>query len=352
MINNIPPKRDRFSTVMKGFAYASLFMRLLYAFLFYWMGRGNLFVFSFVCALVWLVLAILNHNHHSQLAFGVGVFEISIFALVATVLMGWESGFYLVLIEAIPLNFYNVKMKKSARVLLGCVLSAVLLILFGYAKFTPLPGVLDSSMTTLIYAVNLVAICFIFALMGYLFELSSSDAEKEIVIANQKLLTVANTDPVTNLINRRIMMNKIEAERAKVDLGGKPFSLIMIDIDNFKQINDEYGHEGGDFVLVNLSKMISISVRKTDIVSRWGGDEFLILLPETLVQYGELVAEKVRLRITHAPFVYREMDIAVTVTLGVAQCDGTTNIGGCLRRADQALYQGKQIGKNRVVTYE
>jgi diguanylate cyclase (GGDEF)-like protein len=161
---------------------------------------------------------------------------------------------------------------------------------------------------------------------------------------------MANTDPVTNLINRRMMMNRIEDEKVKVDRGGKPFTVVMVDIDNFKSINDAYGHDGGDFVLVQLAERIKLSLRKTDLVSRWGGDEFLFLLPETRLNEGAKVAEKVRDRIIKTPFVYRERDIQVTLTFGVSQCSMDVGVGSVIRKADQALYLGKEMGKNRVVT--
>jgi diguanylate cyclase (GGDEF)-like protein len=204
----------------------------------------------------------------------------------------------------------------------------------------------------LCFGINLVGVSISLAVSGYLFELSNLDEEKEILLSSQKMLMAANTDPLTDLINRRIMMIKIEQEKERVNAGEKPFSLIMIDVDNFKQINDEYGHDGGDFVLINLARMINMCLRKSDLVSRWGGDEFLVLLPETPAQNGQMVADKIRYRITNSPFVYREMDIPVTVTLGVAQCDNFTGVGSSIRKADQALYNGKHDGKDKVVLSE
>jgi diguanylate cyclase (GGDEF)-like protein len=201
----------------------------------------------------------------------------------------------------------------------------------------------------ILFAVNLIQGLLSFSLLGYFFEQAVETAENEIIQANQRLINMANTDPVTSMINRRVMMNRIEDEKAKVDRGGKPFTIIMVDIDNFKQVNDEYGHDGGDFVLIRLSERISYALRKTDLVSRWGGDEFLLMLPETRLADGKAVAEKVRNQIITTPFVYRELDIPVTMTFGVSECNANNSIASSIRKADQALYRGKQLGKNQVV---
>jgi diguanylate cyclase (GGDEF)-like protein len=165
---------------------------------------------------------------------------------------------------------------------------------------------------------------------------------------NKRLTNLASTDPVTNLANRRTMLSRINQEKMRLERTGEAFSLIMIDIDNFKVVNDEYGHDAGDFVLVTLAAIINFIIRKQDHVARWGGDEFLVFLPETSVTGARVVAEKIRARILTTPFIYREMDIPVTVTLGVSECDADSGIGNCIRKADIALYAGKQAGKNRV----
>ena len=186
-------------------------------------------------------------------------------------------------------------------------------------------------------------------MIGYFFEKRAGEIESSLLLANKRLTNLASTDPVTNLANRRIMLSRIDQEKEKLEQTGEAFTLIMIDIDNFKEINDEYGHDAGDFVLVNLAAIINFIVRKQDQVARWGGDEFLVFLPETGTEGGRVVAEKIRARILTTPFIYHEMDIPVTVTLGVSICDTNIGIGNCIRKADLALYTGKQAGKNRVI---
>jgi diguanylate cyclase (GGDEF)-like protein len=199
------------------------------------------------------------------------------------------------------------------------------------------------------FLINLVWVITSLSVVGYFFEKRAGEIESTLITANKRLTNLAATDPVTNLANRRTMLSRIDQEKLKLEQSGEVFTLIMIDVDNFKAINDEFGHDAGDFVLVTLAAIINFIVRKQDQVARWGGDEFLVFLPETGAEGGRVVAEKIRARILTTPFIYHEVDIPVTVTLGVSVCDTNIGIGNCIRKADLALYTGKQAGKNRVI---
>jgi diguanylate cyclase (GGDEF)-like protein len=98
-----------------------------------------------------------------------------------------------------------------------------------------------------------------------------------------------------------------------------------------------------------MAEKIRYGVRKNDLICRWGGDEFLILLVESDLTNCQLVAEKIRQRVINSPFIYHDVDIPVTITLGVSQCDKNGSVGACIRKADLALYKGKQEGKNRSI---
>lgn len=342
-------RNSRFFRVMNGFIFINLILRIGFVGIFTWLKSPSLIIYALLSAIIWLVTVFINRNGDQRLAFFIALIDSMLFSSLATVTFGWESGFYFLLIEIDLLIFINSDLRKNSKFLLGAILSIFLILLFFVSRISSPFQPIDWKSQNIIFSINLAQGLIALGMLGYFFELSATKAEKEIILANQRLLNMANTDPVTNLINRRIMMNKIEAEKEKVDKGGKPFSVIMVDIDNFKQINDEYGHDGGDFVLVSLAEKISISLRKTDLVSRWGGDEFLLLLPETDLLNSQAVAEKVRERIVRSPFIYRELDIPVTVTFGVGLCDVNVGVGSCIRKADQALYRGKQAGKNQVV---
>lgn len=341
------PKSYRFFGVMNSFSLISLISHIIFAVVFAILGIFNLAIYYALTTFLWIVIYIYNRRGYHRFAFVVGVLESVVHATLATYLLGWQSGFYLYIFVVIPLIFVNAKVKQFFRVVLAILLGFLMLALFQQTTAIQEFAEVDRYFNMLNIALTII----IQAYIGYTFEVSAEDAEAELLRANKKLMNLAATDPVTNLTNRRNMMTRIEQEKEKIDRGGKPFSLLMVDIDNFKHVNDEYGHDGGDFVLVSLAEMISVSIRKQDQVARWGGDEFLVMLPETDQEGGRVVAEKIRQRVLRTPFVYHEKDIPVTLTFGVGLCDATSGIGSTIRKADQALYFGKQAGKNRVSLY-
>jgi PAS domain S-box/diguanylate cyclase (GGDEF) domain len=176
------------------------------------------------------------------------------------------------------------------------------------------------------------------------------DVTKERAEATE-ILYLSRHDPLTGLLNRRSMQEKLDEESLRCRRTGGLYATIMLDIDRFKRFNDQHGHECGDEVLKSVAEVMRSSVRATDSVGRWGGEEFLILLPETGVSGGQELAEKIRKRIEESEFSYRSARLSITVTSGVAACvDPEENVDDCIKRADEALLQGKEGGRNRVVT--
>jgi diguanylate cyclase (GGDEF)-like protein len=346
---DLPAGFGKFAKALTGFSVINILLRIVLVIIFWNFGYDGLFFYTLFSLSIWMIVFILCLTRHQTAGFIIGMADLVLFSYSATITTGVEGGFFLLLVAAIPLNFYNTAIKKQKRLFGGImlVLSIIFLVVLMRLEIFDVPY--DYFESDVFFAANLIGVSIMLALIGYLFGLVDSNEEKERLLSHQRIVMMANTDPLTNLINRRIMTTKIEHEKELVDKGGKPFSLIMVDVDNFKQINDVYGHDGGDFVLINLAHLINLCLRKTDMVSRWGGDEFLIMLPETAGLNGQMVAEKIKNRIAHTPFVYHEVDIPVTVTLGVSECDFFSGVDGSIRKADQALYQGKHGGKDQVV---
>ncbi|GAB4477471.1 MAG: hypothetical protein Kow0088_16390 [Anaerolineales bacterium] len=158
----------------------------------------------------------------------------------------------------------------------------------------------------------------------------------------------AITDPLTGLYNRRGFWDLAEHELVRAQRFNRPLSLILIDIDRFKEINDTYGHLMGDKILASVSANCKMEFRQVDIVARYGGDEFIVLLPETRLPEALSAGERLRARIESLYFTHNDSKIHVTICLGVAEMQSADSLKSLIERTDQALYRAKQSGRNRV----
>ena len=168
-----------------------------------------------------------------------------------------------------------------------------------------------------------------------------------------RAVTLSMTDDLTNLFNRREFMVRLEQELLRAQSSGNPFSLIMADIDHFKQINDTYGHTTGDMVLSELAQIFLSMTREIDIVARFGGEEFIFLLPGINHEVALQVAERLREAVENLQLhVDKGQPLHITLSLGIScypKCASDEN--SLIERADQALYQAKNSGRNRTVVY-
>jgi two-component system cell cycle response regulator len=168
----------------------------------------------------------------------------------------------------------------------------------------------------------------------------------------QLSLEMAITDQLTGLYNRRYMSRHLHSEIGNAEKSGRPLAFLILDIDHFKSINDRFGHDMGDEVLRDFATRISANIRGIDLACRFGGEEFVVVMPDTDVEFASLVAERLRRSVETTPFcISREPHkLNVTISIGIAgsEPDGDT-ADALLRRADQALYRAKREGRNRVV---
>lgn len=174
-------------------------------------------------------------------------------------------------------------------------------------------------------------------------------AEMELAEAYRKLEILSRTDPLTNLSNRRALLDSLNHEKFRYERNHETFSIIICDIDNYKFINDNFGHNAGDFVLKEISEIMVKKLRKQDFVGRWGGDEFLMILPQTSVEGARFLANNIREKVDNNVFEYKDFKIKITMSFGVAEFKDSYNIHDCIRSADEALYKAKEQGKNKVI---
>lgn len=201
-----------------------------------------------------------------------------------------------------------------------------------------------------ISSVILVAVIFFILRYGFGFYIRDvKQTHRKLLHKNRILGKLTNLDHLTKVANRRRIDEVIQKEFKRGHRYDQPLSIILFDVDNFKKINDEYGHNRGDKVLKTIAKIVRSSVRESDQFGRWGGEEFVIVCTETVLDDAVIVAEKLRRSISEYEF---EQIGALTCSFGVSQFDFNASIEVGIHNADIALYKAKEDGKNRVVRYE
>ncbi|MGM9950227.1 MAG: sensor domain-containing diguanylate cyclase [Lysinibacillus sp.] len=175
------------------------------------------------------------------------------------------------------------------------------------------------------------------------------EKQAELLAINSGLIELSNTDKLTGIRNRRFFQEKLEEQISLHHQEGIPFSLLIIDIDHFKKVNDTYGHQVGDVVLVKLAGLLESGIRSGDVVARFGGEEFTVLLPGTGADMAKEIAEQLNRTVAQAAW---EETGSLTVSIGAATFSGKDTEASILVNADRALYASKRNGRNRTSHFD
>lgn len=187
----------------------------------------------------------------------------------------------------------------------------------------------------------------------YNMAVSLKHAFEELKEKQKELEELAYYDPLTGLPNRRFFFDHANLILESAKRYRTPLTLLLIDLDHFKKINDTYGHEAGDLLLKNFAEVLKKNSRKSDLPARLGGEEFALLMPNTDLHQGKVVAERIRQCFQNSVIVYRGVEVKTTLSGGLASYGpGVENIDDLIRMADEALYKAKNLGRNRVEVYE
>jgi len=170
-----------------------------------------------------------------------------------------------------------------------------------------------------------------------------------LVETNKKLEYFATTDELTGLMNRRHFFEHADQEADRANRYKRSTVLAMLDLDFFKEINDQYGHQAGDIVLSKIAQVLSTCIREHDTLGRVGGEEFAIIMPETEIEGGKEFCERMRLSISDTPIIFDDHEVSISASFGLTELlEGELNIGKAMSRADQALYDSKHKGRNQI----
>jgi two-component system, sensor histidine kinase LadS len=275
---------------------------------------------------------------------------VSVAAMALCVAFGTHAGAayvafsctFLFSLSMVPLGLLSLRYRKRAshQFLAAALCGSVGIALTTLAVWGQLPY------SKLLYRSLDFGIMFEAVLWGY--ALASRIRDQQ--VATVKAKEVSLTDPLTSLRNRRGFLEQVTPVWERAVLLNRPLTVVMIDIDHFKRVNDEYGHAVGDAALVGVVNILLATCRGADVAARWGGEEFIVLLPETNQEQARIFAERARgsIESTLLSIPHLKRDLSVTASFGIAQRTTEMNLHDLVEQADQQLYEAKKNGRNRI----
>lgn len=266
--------------------------------------------------------------------------EVLIHATLGSLLIGWEAGFYYYLLMFIPALFAGNRSYRRAAL----TVVALWLFYIGLAVATHLVEPVQPISENARLALYLFNLTVLFGMSSYLSMYYMMTVRR----AHRSLSRMATTDPLTLLYNRGYMVELAGRHIAEREHAGRRLAFLLMDVDHFKQVNDLHGHDCGDRVLSQVGALLREALREGDSVGRWGGEEFLALLPGADTRQATQVAERVRQAVAGYDWSLYGLHAPVTLSIGVSEHQAGEKLSDSLNRADAALYAGKHGGRNRV----
>lgn len=278
-------------------------------------------------------------QRHNRLAIMLIRIEVLGYAGLCTLLIGWDSGVHYFLLMFIPPLFVSMR-ARSAWLLVACLWAYYVALNVLMWNIEPLQPISSHALLAL-QAFNLTVVFGMFSYLS-LFYVGT------VTRAQQRLQHMATVDSLTGLFNRGHMIALVEKQLSRHRRNPDDLALMLMDLDHFKQINDQYGHAAGDRVLGAVSRVLQDSMREQDYIGRWGGEEFLAVLPQTDIEQAARSAERLRSAVEALVIESDGARISVTLSIGITQYRSEEALSTAIARADNALYAGKAAGRNRV----
>lgn len=329
--------------------FACLAVHILYLVLFIHYGIKEMAIFNIFSILFYVATVILVSNVKDKLILiNFALAEIILNAAVATVYVGWKPDFGMFLLMIIPVGFILPNKKKSV----AFVFMFISLLLYGVLRFTLADAdstrynLENESAGNVLYIINISVGTFVLIYFTILYSFYNRYIESKLRVHNEQLKKIASIDPLTQLSNRRAMGEALKKICLMSRQMQTPYVIGIGDIDNFKRVNDTYGHDFGDTVLVTVAEIITENVPEGGCVARWGGEEFLFVIPNTDINGGFECAQKIVRAVSRYEFMNEGESFSVTMTFGVCEGKPDDDVDKIIICADQRLYKGKNSGKN------
>lgn len=348
----------RFLSITPRFVYIfsdilCLIAHILYIWFFTMCGVKEMVIFNIFSVTLYIVLAFLLYfMENSTLLICIALLEIITHACVATVFLGWGWGFALFIICIAPVPFFlDFKYDFIPYITTPIfVLIFILLKIYVTNANNVIYNIDDSAIKLYLYIFNSFFSFLLIIGISAIYRISKQITQYRLKEKNETLSKLATIDHLTQLFNRRAMIDFLKIVQDNSMITKQPYVIVMGDIDDFKRVNDTFGHSCGDMVLKDISKIMADTVPSEGYVCRWGGEELLFVIPNADFQVGTDIANEIREKVSKMSFKsLDEENFNVTITLGVCECNHNMLYEEGLKIADMYLYCGKKHGKNVVV---
>lgn len=326
-------------------------------FFFIWTGVAPFVYYNIGIALVYIIITYISRRRDQYMTlYYFSLMEIIVHSCLATFFLGMNKGFLVYILAYIPGSYYlennlieNRDSIKSATLM--AVLSSICYVVSSCAaggRQSSFDALFSAFQQRALYTFNVVMGLSYLLVFSFLFALEIRYANVLLREENSRLGIAANHDALTGIMNRRGMTATLKHVIDDIQHEDKVFCLIMADIDKFKEVNDTYGHDIGDIVLRDIARIYRENIREDDIASRWGGEEFLIMINAD-IHIAKMIAERIRKLISEREYSAQGEKFSVTVTMGITEYQKGMQLRTMIELADQKLYYGKNHGRDQTV---
>ncbi len=341
--------------ILEILSIAVIIVHLIMMFMYHIMGVWELSLYNIIVTAYYSYCYTVVREGQLRKGYLLTFLEIIFQMILTVVIVGWAAGFSAYVIALIPLYYYiSMFISKKGTSIFRPMLWSMITFAVLFAAYILSLNIepmepLSATEVSVAFIFNVFCSFQLIIWMSHFLVLGYRKSLENLEEKNANLDVEASRDTLTRLYVRRTMEEKLEEAVENARKSGALFSLVMGDIDFFKKINDTYGHNCGDAALVSVSEILEACVRDGDVVSRWGGEEFLILVKGNR-GVATTVAERIRSRIENNVVEYEDNKVKFTMTLGVSTYAPGYSLENLLNQADENLYYGKEHGRNQVVS--
>ena len=312
----------------------------------YFLGLLLIFTIGFLAASF-----ICTYENKTKLSLILFCIAILFSSSVLTFEVGYLYQYQWTLLLPILLVFYDYAITLKTKLLTTTLVGTLLITLSLLDFYYPVLQTYSTFIHFTIITFNIAQLLFCVSTIAYFYCSKFSDSEAKIAQYNKKLIQMASLDTLTQLPNRRTMNEHLQDIIFTTKRSGEPFCIAIGDVDLFKHINDDYGHDAGDYMLSSLSQIFQDFMQDKGFVARWGGEEFLFTFEGYNIGQAQYELEKLLVEITKYPFLYKEQNFKITMTFGIEEYQDYLSIETVISKADSKLYYGKKHGRCQVVAY-